>query len=104
MRRSRVASRRCERWRATEPVATPLASRIGGGIVAAVPAVAGAIIFPASGEYVMADHPGENRAGTDIAGARPVTRSRGLTVALAGLIVLVVAGGWAYDHRVEYAT
>jgi hypothetical protein len=54
----------------------------------------------------MTDHPGENRTdGTDIAGAAPVRKGgRGLTVALAGLIVLVVGGGWAYDHRVEYAT
>ena len=49
----------------------------------------------------MADHPEMRTDGVD--GSGMIRRSgRGPIFVLAGLIVLIVAGGWAYDHRAEY--
>jgi len=51
----------------------------------------------------MTDHSDiDERGGASRSGGSGPRRGRPLATALAGLVVMTVAGGWAYDHRTEY--
>lgn len=51
----------------------------------------------------MTDHPVLDGTNDGARPAEPAARSsRPLATALAGVVALTVAGGWAYDHRIEY--